>query len=83
MDTALRTRVQGGRPKRAPSVGKWSLRSLDDDKLMAALIARIWPSDWLGEDPLEGADWLTGTLTDACNVAMSKARPRHKRVAYW
>ncbi|XP_029157037.1 uncharacterized protein LOC114929629 [Nylanderia fulva] len=64
---------------REASSRRWALRKIDEDAIVAALI--------VGSAPNEGVEerraWLQNIITQACDVAMPRARNRPRKEAYW
>ncbi|XP_029673418.1 uncharacterized protein LOC115241682 [Formica exsecta] len=63
---------------------RWVLRKMDENRLKAAILSSTWPEEGQGgKDADQQADWLRDTLTDACDVAMPRAKSSPRRAAYW
>lgn len=73
--------MTGGHPS---TPRRWSVKRLDEDKLVAALLIETW-SERREEDfslP-DQVDELREVLFRACDIAMPRLRPRSRRAAYW
>lgn len=68
---------------------RWSIKSLDRDRFVAALMVSAWPgANSLPREEENGAlddrvDGLLRVLTGACDVGMPRVRPRPRRATYW
>lgn len=81
--------IPGGprRRERGDRAGRrWSTRKFDPDRMTAALLARFWPQEREDDPPrrLENrARDLRDAISEACDFAMPRARPRPKKAMYW
>lgn len=65
---------------------RWSLGKLNEDILMASIIASIWSKKNTvqeEDDPLREVDWLVEVMTRACNASMPRTTQKPRRSTYW
>ncbi|XP_026827651.1 uncharacterized protein LOC113562418 [Ooceraea biroi] len=66
-----------------PRSRRWTLKGLDGDRLIAALLASTWPSRQ-AETIEEEAGWIGDIMSEACDFSMPRAgRPGGRRATYW
>lgn len=62
---------------------RWSVKDLDEDRLVAALLVGTWASGPANGLQLEKeVDWFRRTLWNASDVAMTRTRRSQRRAAY-
>ncbi|XP_070529759.1 uncharacterized protein [Cardiocondyla obscurior] len=81
--SATRSALQTRSSAEVPRGRRWALRSLDQDKFLAALESSTWPPINEEQTALEEVEWLRDTLQGACDVAMPRAGARRSSQAYW
>ncbi|XP_076765209.1 uncharacterized protein LOC143432407 [Xylocopa sonorina] len=64
---------------------RWAIKALDEDALMAAVLAVAWsePSTGPVVDVEGGAEWFHEAMVAVCDTAMPRARPPPRRPVYW
>lgn len=86
--TYIEVSLTTGREAPREQPRRWSVRQLDQDKLIASLRISAWPHNHILEEeeggPLDDrVRKLMGTLISACDVSMPRAAPRPRRATYW
>lgn len=82
---AITTKAGSERERQGPEK-RWTLKKLDEDKLMASVTAAIWSKNngtQEEDDPLRKVEWLTDILTRACDASMPRTKSRPQRSTYW
>ncbi|XP_018376265.1 PREDICTED: uncharacterized protein LOC108769657 [Trachymyrmex cornetzi] len=70
--------------RRLPNAKRWATRKMDEDILQAAIMANSWPKRNRDiENIEEQAKQLQKTMTEACDAAMPRAKPRPRRAMPW
>lgn len=69
-------RKQGEQPR-------WSLKHLNEDKLMASIVAAVWTHIPSERDPSAEEAWIRATVTRACDAAMPRVKRTPRRSTYW
>lgn len=62
---------------------RWSMKKLDPDKLIAALLISSWPTTNEEGTIEEEARSIRDEITRACDVAMPRSQPRPRKAKYW
>lgn len=62
---------------------RWALKKLNEDKLMAAVIAAAWVHTPSERDPVAEEEWMRKIITKACDAAMPRTKRTPRRSAYW
>nr|XP_012217548.1 PREDICTED: uncharacterized protein LOC105669256 [Linepithema humile] len=63
---------------------KWNGKKLNNDRLMAAIIAKTWiDREHLEKGAVEQASWLDNTLCEVSDVAMPRIRKNRQNNTYW
>ncbi|XP_076765240.1 uncharacterized protein LOC143432457 [Xylocopa sonorina] len=64
---------------------RWAIKALDEDALMAAVLAVAWsePSTGPVVDVEAEAEWFHEAMVAVCDTAMPRARPPPRRPVYW
>lgn len=62
---------------------RWAIKKLNEDNLMAAVMAATWSNPYAAEDPRQEATWLQRTIVSACNGAMPRVKCLPRKSAYW
>ncbi|XP_070530005.1 uncharacterized protein [Cardiocondyla obscurior] len=64
---------------------RWAVRKLDEDAFQASIAASLFASDLPQEeeDPEIQLQWVTETVTRACDMSMPRVKHRFRRSAYW
>lgn len=74
------------RDRRVPPPRRWSLKGLDEDKMIAALMIVSWPdgSSEETEETLAGkVKRFRESIFTACEIAMPSTRTRSRKATYW
>lgn len=68
-------------------VRRWTLRKLDEDRLIASLTSSLWSRDENHEEeesnPIQGVNWVIDAMTRACDASMPRTRVKPRRSTYW
>lgn len=63
---------------------RWSIKDLDENRLLAALQVGVWSKRSSENSSLgEEVEWLRRSITDACDTSMPRVKPNRRKAAYW
>ncbi|XP_018376742.1 PREDICTED: uncharacterized protein LOC108769974 [Trachymyrmex cornetzi] len=68
-----------------PRAKRWATKKLEKDRFLAAIMIRTWPKKEVGaiENLDEQAKFYQKALTEACDIAMPRTKPRPRRAIPW